>query len=334
MVEIIKNISELNAVSGDEKSLRDYIICNINADEVQIDTMGNIIALKKGALKSEKKLAVVTHIDECGMIVTDITDDGYIKFATVGKPELRSIISKPVIINNKIPGIIGMKAVHLQKKEERETVKKATELFIDIGAKNKEDAKEILKKGDYISFATKFMPIGKNIKGKALDRVGVYSVMQAMNNVPAYDTYFVFTVQKEVGMRGAMIAANKINPDTVIVVDSAETSDMYGVKKEEINSKLNCGAIISYSDISSISDRALMEQIISLAKDNNIKLQQVSALKGISDAGEVMLSNNGTKAVNICIPVRYTHTPVQIACLNDIENTNKLLNLLLKSQEI
>ena len=334
MVEIIKSISEINAVSGDEKSLRDFIVKNIKADKIEIDTMGNIIALKQGTVQSEHKIAVATHIDECGLIVTDINDDGYIKFATVGNVELRSIISKTVLIKNKIPGIIGMKAVHLQKKEERENVKKAKELFIDIGAKNKDEAKKLVKKGDYISFMTKFSCIGTTIKGKALDRIGIYTLLQAINYEPLYDTYFIFTVQKEVGLRGAMIAADKINPDTLIVVDSVETADMYGVEKDKITAHLNCGPALIHSDKSYIGDKKLIKKIISLATENDIKIQEVARAESDSDTGAFMISNSGIKTVNISIPVRYTHTPVQLASLNDIESTDKLLNLLLKSQEI
>jgi len=334
LVEFVKNISEINAVSGDEKSLRDFIVKNIQADEFEVDTMGNIVALKRGKLQSERKIAIATHIDECGLIVTDINDEGYIKFASVGKVELRSIISKTVLIDNKIPGIIGMKAVHLQKKEERETVKKAKELFIDIGAKNKEEAKKLVKKGDYISFLTKFSHIGPSIKGKALDRIGVCTLLNAMNTQPLYDTYFIFTVQKEVGMRGAMIAANRINPDVLIAVDSVETADMYGVEKDKINAHLNGGPVLIHSDKSYIGDKTLIKKIISLAIENDIKIQEVAKLEGNSDTGAFMVSNGGIKTVNISIPVRYTHTPVQFASLDDIQSTDKLLDVLLKSQEL
>ena len=180
MVETIKYISEINAISGNEHLLRNYILDNIVADSVEVDSMGNIVALKKGNSSKNKKIAVVTNIDECGMIVTDITDDGYIKVDTVGDVELRSIISKQVIINDSVKGVIGMKAIHLQKKEERKTVKKPKELFIDIGAKNKEVAQKLVSKGDYIAFTTKCDEIGGNIKGKSLSRIGIYVMLKLL----------------------------------------------------------------------------------------------------------------------------------------------------------
>lgn len=334
MVETIKAISEINAVSGDEKSIRQYILKNANADEISVDNMGNIVALKKGTSNEKRKVAIVTQIDECGMIVTDITDEGYIKFDLVGDVQLRSIISKPVIIKNSIKGIIGMKAVHLQKKEERENVKEAKELYIDIGANSKKEALTLVKKGDYISFLTKFTDLDCSVKGKALDRVGIYGLLSAMNEAPYYDTYFVFTVQKEVGTRGAMIAANKINPDTVIVFDTVTANDSYGTENEDITVKSGGGAVISYTFLNAISDREISKKMISIAEENNIKTQIVSVSREKSDAGEIIVSGNGTKTASIAIPIRYSHTPVQLVSKKDIESATKLLALLLKSEDI
>lgn len=334
MVETIKAISEINAISGDEKSIRQYILKNTNADNVSVDTMGNIVAFKKGTSGKKRKVAIVTHIDECGMIVTDITNEGYIKFDLVGDVQLRSIISKPVIIKDSIKGIIGMKAVHLQKKEERENVKEAKELYIDIGAPSKAEALSLVKKGDYISFLTKFTDLDFSLKGKALDRVGIYGLLSAMNEAPVYDTYFIFTVQKEVGTRGAMIAANKINPDTVIVFDTVTADDSYGTENEDITVKSGGGAVISYTFLNAISDREISKKMISIAEENNIKTQIVSVSREKSDAGEIIVSGNGTKTASIAIPIRYSHTPVQLVSKKDIESATKLLTLLLQSEDI
>lgn len=329
MVELIKTFCEINAVSGNEDVLRRYIAENICADSVSIDTMGNITALKKGSSGSDKKIMIVSHIDECGMIVTDINDDGYIKFARVGDTELRSLISKRVVIGDGVKGVIGMKAVHLQKAEERESVKKADELFIDIGAKDKKQAQKSVQKGDYICFDTEFSQIGSRIKGKALDRVGAAVVFEMSKLTPLYDTYFVFTVQKEVGMRGASVCAAGINPDYVIVLDSVETADMFDVKEYEINAKLGKGAVAGYADKYSLSDRELTEKLLKHACDKGISVQKAAVQKSMSDAGAINVLRNGYKTVNIGIPVRYTHTPVQIADMADIEAAKNLVQLAL-----
>lgn len=333
MVEAIKCISETNAVSGNECLLRKYIIDNINADSVEVDSIGNIIALKKGCTNSTVKKAIITHIDECGMIVTDITDDGYVKFDIVGSVELRSIISKQVIINNATKGVIGMKAIHLQKKEERENVKKPQELYIDIGAKNKEEAKKLVAKGDYIAFTTKCADLNDNFKGKALSRIGVYVLMNAIKQSPKCDTYYVFTTQKEVGMRGAMIAVNKLRPDYVYILDSVCATDAYGVSEDKNCIKIGKGPVISYSDRNTISNRDITNNIINIAKDTNIAIQLVAGVCEKSDEGEIMLSNNGIKASNIKIPVRYLNTPVQICSKNDIEFAKKILELIISEEE-
>ncbi len=324
MVESIKEISELNAISGSEDKLREYILNHISENNVSTDTMGNITIFKKGTLGDTKKVMVVTHVDECGLIVKDITDDGFIKFECVGNVELRSLISKKVVIADKINGIIGMKAIHLQKKEERETVKKAKELFIDIGAKDKKEAQKYVKKGDYISFDTKFSKAEDVLKGKALDRICVAPVLELLKTNPRYDTYFVFTMQKEVGMRGAHICASKINPDFAIILDTVESADMFKSKENEIQAKLGRGVLIQYADKYSISNRDLLNEVIKKADENKIPYQKAGTIREFSDAGEIITSYGGVKAITLSIPVRYTHTPVQLANQNDV---NALFNL-------
>ena len=328
MVELIKNISEINAISGNEASIRKYII--EHCSNARVDTMGNISVFKKGK-SSQKKLMIATHIDECGLIVTNITEKGFIKFECVGDVELRSLISKKVIVADNVKGIIGMKAIHLQKKEERETVKKAKDLFIDIGAKDKKDAQRYVKKGDYISFATEFSTIGKRVKGKALDRIGAAIMLKLLDVEPQYDTYFVFTVQKEVEMRGAVVCASKINPDFAIVIDTIESADMFGCNDMQIQAKLGNGTVIQYSDKKSIQNRELTQCIVKKAEENKVPIQKSAAIKSIGNSGEIITSYGGIKTATVAVPVRYTHTPIQIADLNDVESTYRLIMLLLQN---
>ncbi len=334
MVELIKEISEVNAISGNEHALREYIFKYVGKKDVSVDTMGNIIVFKKGTSKQDKKLMIVTHMDECGLIVTDITDDGFLKFECVGNVELRSLISKKVIIADKVNGVIGMKAIHLQKKEERETVKKAKELFIDIGAKDKKEAQKYVNKGDYISFNTKFSKTQDILKGKGLDRICVAPVLELIKTDPEYDTYFVFTAQKEVGMRGAMICASKINPDFAVILDSVESADMFGCKDNDIQTKLGNGVLIQYADKYSISDRELLSDVIKIANKNQIPYQQAGLIRGFSDAGEVITSYGGVKGVTLSVPVRYTHTPVQIVNRKDVQALFDLTKAILKGKHL
>ena len=231
MAELLKKMSEINAVSGNENDIRNLIIAEIKdkVDDITIDTMGNVIAYKKGS-DSGKKIAVAVNMDEPGFIISGVTEKGYLKFKAVGNIDPRKIISKRVVIGaDKIKGVIGMKAIHLQTKSERENVVAVSKLFIDIGAKDKEDAEKYVKLGDYVTFDTEFMQIGSNVKGKALDRSGICtSLINAIGKEYKYDTYMCFLVQREVGARGAKIVSHRINADVILSVSSAETADMYG----------------------------------------------------------------------------------------------------------
>lgn len=330
MVELIKKISEINAVSGNEDKIREFIKKNIIADSVSVDRMGNITAFKKGN-SSEKTLMLSTHTDECGMIVTNITDNGYIKFDCVGNTDLRSLISKPVIINDKVQGVIGLKAIHLQKAEERKNIKEAKELYIDIGAKDKAEAEKSVQKGDYISFMTKSKMLGNNVKGKALGRIGVAVLLELIKKKPEFDTYYTFTVQKEVGMRGAAVCMANINPDNVIVIDSIEAADMFDVDKKDTIAHLGKGSVLVYSDKGAISDQKLCKQITDIAIKENIDIQTAVGVNTKSDCGEIITSGRGFKTVNISIPIRYANTPVQLAAVSDVKNTVRLLEAILRS---
>lgn len=212
MVELLKKLSQANGVSGDETTVRDIIIDEIknHVDDINIDSMGNIIALKRGD-DSSKTIAVTANMDEPGFIVSDITDSGYIKFKAVGEIDPRKIISKKVVIGkDKVKGVIGMKAIHLQTKSERENVVKASKLFIDIGAVSKKEAKKCVSLGDYITFDTSFTEIEDRFKGKALDRSSVCTALiNALKSKHQYDLCACFLAQHEVGARGADIVTHR-----------------------------------------------------------------------------------------------------------------------------
>ncbi|MGN1098276.1 MAG: M42 family metallopeptidase, partial [Clostridia bacterium] len=209
---LLKELCNLCAPSGWEDEARKFILDHITADEITVDTMGNIIAHKKG---EGKKVMVAAHMDEVGFIVSGFTDEGFVKFKTVGGILTTVLVSKKVVLGEKkVAGIISAKAVHLQKRDEREKLISMNELYIDIGAKSKEEAEEMLSLGDYGTFAGEYTEFGDGcVKSKALDdRVGCAALIELMKNEYKNDMYFVFTVEEEVGLRGAIIAANRIKP--------------------------------------------------------------------------------------------------------------------------
>lgn len=331
MASLIKQISEINAVCGNEDSLREFILSQITQAQITVDTMGNVIAFKKGS-KSNKKIAVITHMDESGFIVSSITDKGYIKFKPCGNIDINTVISKRVVIGeNNIKGVIGMKAIHLQTKDERKNTVPAKNLYIDIGAKNKESALKKVALGDFITFDTQCCELGDIIKGKALSRCGVGTVIEAIKQSYACDMYFVFTAQKEIGMRGADIISRRINPDVIITVDTAATDDVFGNDKKTVS--LGSGTVIPSLDKYAIYNNELLELAVSTAKKHNIKYQRAVLKNEFSDSGAIQTGAEGVQCINLSIPCRYAKTPVEMVNKNDLKSASELLDELIKEIE-
>lgn len=331
MAELLKKMSEINAVSGNENDIRNLIIAEIKdkVDDITVDTMGNVIAYKKGS-DSGKKIAVAVNMDEPGFIISGVTEKGYLKFKAVGNIDPRKIISKRVVIGaDKIKGVIGMKAIHLQTKSERENVVAVSKLFIDIGAKDKEDAEKYVKLGDYVTFDTEFMQIGSNVKGKALDRSGICtSLINAIGKEYKYDTYMCFLVQREVGARGAKIVSHRINADVILSVSSAETADMYGCESNA-GVKLGDGSVVNFADRTIIADKEITEKMIKAAKKAKIKVQPQVLMPQTSDGGAMQSGADGAICLSSSVPCRYSHSPVSVMSLDDINSMTGYIRLFL-----
>lgn len=330
MAELMKELSTVNGVSGNEDKVRKLITEKISdkADEIIVDALGNVIALKKGK-KSGKKIMFITNMDETGFIVSEITDKGYLKIKSVGKTDDRVIISKKVVIGDGEKGIIGMKAIHLQKKSERESTVDVEDLFVDIGASSKKDAEKRVSLGDYIAFDSEFYDIGKRIRGKALDRMGCVCLINAMDTECEYDTYFVFSAQRETGARGAAAAAHRIRPDLAVVVTTEESADMYGVSSEEKAAALGGGVIIDTADKYSVKDAELVSRVRKAA-ENAGGYQNGGKNRGITLVNAVQTAAEGCAAVSIGIPCRYSHTPMCMMDKRDIEEASALTARILE----
>lgn len=334
----MERLSELNAVSGFEDEARTYLIPRIEdkCHSFEVDAMGNIIAFKKG--KSDKyRLLIGTNIDEVGFIVSEITDTGFIKFKAVGDIDPRVLVSKNVVIGKaKVNGVIGMKAIHLQKKEERDAAVKVKDLYIDIGALDKEEAQSRVNLGDTISFNTKFAECNDIIKGKALDRFGVIPVLLAMSETPAYDTYYVFSAQREVPCsvmgRGMKTAAYKINPDFALIIDTVNTEDF--PDRKSASAILGEGAVIEYMDRTSISDTVFVGKIAEMLEQNNIKIQHKTSSRGASVAGAVAVASEGAVIATVGIPTRYAHTGVCMMNKNDIDAVSGICKKFARESDV
>lgn len=334
MAVLIEELCNLNGVSGDEGRVRAFLREKIEpyADEIIVDSMGNMMALKKGR-SHDKKVMLSAHMDEVGFIVSGFTEKGYLEFKTVGGIDTRVIISKKVAVGEKkIPGVIGMKAIHLQKRSERESVPEIKSLYIDIGAKSKAEAKEKAALGDYVSFATEFSEFGDGkIKAKAIDdRAGCAVLAEQIKKVPVYDTWFCFLVQEEVGLRGARIAANRIEPDAALVLEATTCSDVYGCREHEYVTSLGGGVVLTARDGASIVDDSYRKQFEKLALDEGIPYQYKKTTRGGNDAGAIYISGKGVKCASLSIPCRYLHSPVGVAALGDIEAMQRLVEKYLE----
>lgn len=338
MAFTLKRLSELSAVSGNEAEAREYILSEIRSksDSVEVDSMGNIIAFKKG-ISDKYKVMLGTNMDEAGFIVSGVTDAGFIKFKAVGSIDPRTLISKRVVIGNTpVKGVIGMKAIHLQKKSEREAAVEVSELYIDIGAKSKKSALKRVSLGDYITFDTKFSDIGDCVKGKALDRFGCVCLIEAMDEAPVYDTYFVFSTQREIPCsipgRGMRIAAHRINPDYAFIIDTVSAADTY--KSSQPAAKLGDGAVIEYMDRTCIADTRLTAAVAHAAERSGIKTQNKTSSVLTTIAGAVVNASEGCVVAVTGITCRYSHTPVSIINKNDLNSVTALCCAIVKESDV
>lgn len=329
----IEKLTNINAVSGNEDAVRNVILDMISpyADDITVDTMGNIIAFKKGTNPNGKKIILSAHMDEVGFIISDITEDGYLKFKSVGSIDPRILLAQRVVIgDNSVEGVLGVKAVHLQTPEERKNVIKEKDMYIDIGATSKEEAQKLVSKGDYAAFNSKYTVLGgKMIKAKALDdRVGCAILAELIKNNYNSDFYFCFCVQEEVGVRGASVIASRINADVAIIMESTTASDTPGAQKHQYATVLGDGPAVSVMDRGSYSDTELNRFIFDIAKEYNITHQLKKSGFGGNDARAYQTRGTSCKTAVISLPCRYIHSPVSCADTDDMDNMYLLYDKL------
>lgn len=333
----LKELTEIPGVSGDETRVREFIFDKIKGlcDEIITDSIGNLICIKRGNGKNSKKVMVCAHMDEVGFIVSRITDDGFLKFKTVGGIDPRVLVSKKVQIGHgNIPGVIGAKAIHLQEKEEREQVPKIENLYIDIGAKEKSEAMKVVQVGDYCVFSTQYTEYGDDyVCAKALDdRLGCACMMELAGESFPCDLYLVFTVQEEVGLRGARVASERIEPDIAVVLEGTTCSDVYGTDRKDYSTVSGNGAALSIIDRSTYYDKTLLMSLCETAKRHNIPVQFKQTATGGNDAGAIHLSSGGVKTAAISVPARYIHSPSSVIKKSDYEAVKILVKMFLKEE--
>ena len=337
MINILKKLCALSGVSGSESEVSDYIYrrAKTSCDDVSIDVMGNIIVNKKGAKAPEKKIMLCAHMDEVGIIITYITDEGYLKFQPAGAVDKRVVIGKTVHIgNNKVLGVIGCSPIHLLKDEGRSKAIDFEDMCIDIGFSSREDAEKLVSLGDTGTFDDSMFEFGDGfLKTKAIDdRFGCAVMLSLIESDIPIDCTFVFTVQEEVGLRGAYAAAYTVAPDIAVILEGTTAADLPSVSGEKKVCKLGGGVVIPFMDNATIYNKELYAQVTALAEKNNIPWQTKTVVAGGTDSGVVHRSRSGVKTIGIAAPVRNLHTQSNVAKYSDLDAVYKLTELFLKEQ--
>ena len=332
MLEALKELCKLSGVSGREDNVRNYILNRICPFcDVTFDALGNIIAFVKGKKRAAKRVMVDAHMDEVGFIITAVTDDGLLKFETVGGIDTSVLLARRVIIGGGVVGVISMKPIHMLKGDEKKKYPEKGELYIDIGAVDKGQALELVSPGDVAVFDVGFQESGDMLLSKALDdRAGCAALIDIIENGPEYDFYATFTVQEEVGLRGAKTAAFSVDPDYSIVFESTTAADIAGVPDDKKVCLIGKGATVSFMDSATLYDKELFDKTLQVAEKKNIPCQVKCYVSGGNNAGAIHLSRSGVKTVAISVPCRYIHSPSSIASFKDIEAVRNLGEAMLE----
>ena len=324
MKDLIKKLTEAYGPSGAEDSVREVVRKEVEpyVDEIRVDALGNLIAHKKG---KGKKVILDGHMDEIGLMVTHIDDNGFLRFGTIGGVNPFSSLAQRVVFKNGTVGVIGNERVDEPKDMKME------KLFIDIGATNKKEAEAKVQVGDSCAFHQPFVDMGDRIVAKAMDdRVACACIIETLKGLRTdHDIYAVFATQEEVGLRGARAAAFGIEPDLGIALDVTPTGDT--PKGRNANVSLGKGAAIKAMDRSCICTPALKNYMVKLAEEKKIKYQIEVLEMGGTDAGAIQMTKAGIPAGVISIPCRHVHTPCEMVDMNDYKDCVALAKALCES---
>lgn len=332
-VQLLADICEAPGAPGFEKPIRDLVLKEIEGlvDEVRVDSMGNVVALKKGA-SAEKKSMAAAHMDEIGFIVTHIDDQGFIRFNPLGGFDPKTLSAQRVIVHGRedVVGVMGSKPIHIMSPEEKTKAVKLSDYFIDTGMSKKE-LSSLVEVGDSITRERQLIEMGDCVNVKSLDnRVSVFLLIESLRllqkKTPTYDFYAVFTVQEEVGIRGANASALEIQPDFGFGLDTTIAYDVPGSKPQERCTSLGKGVAVKIMDSSTICDRRMVSYLKSLADEAGITWQpEILAAGGTDTAGLQRMSPGGSIAGAISIPTRHIHQVIEMSDKNDIAGGIELL---------
>ncbi|HSI75847.1 MAG TPA: M42 family metallopeptidase [Lunatimonas sp.] len=338
-VSLLKTVCDLPGAPGFEKQVRDFIVKEVAplVDAVEVDNLGNVIAIKRGKRNPEnKRVMVAAHMDEIGFIVTHIDDNGFLRFHTLGGFDPKTLTAQRVIVHGRkdLIGVMGSKPIHVMTTEERQKVAKITDYFIDLGM-GKSEVEKFVRVGDPITREREFIEMGDCVNCKSIDnRVAVFILLETLRRLenPAYDVYATFTVQEEVGLRGANVSAHFIDPDFGIAVDTTIAYDVPGASAHEKITELGKGTAIKIMDASTICDYRMVAFMKKTAEEKGIKWQpEILTAGGTDTAGVQRNGKQGAISGAISIPTRHLHQVIEMAHKDDIGASVDLLKALLES---
>jgi endoglucanase len=325
---LLKRLTEAYGISGDEGEVRGILKEELtgHVDEIFTDTLGNLFA-RKGTGK-RPRVMVAAHMDEVGLIVVGFEKSGLLRVDKVGGLDDRVLVSKPVVVGkNKIPGVIGAKAVHLQKASERNKAILIDNLYVDLGVRSQEEAEKLVSLGDYVAFTAETRKFGENcLLGKAFDdRAGCAILAEVLKEDFELELTGVFTVQEEIGLRGAGVAAYTVHPDIALVVEGTLASDVAGTKDARHVTKLGAGPAISLMDATFIAPQPMVDLLVRTAEKLAIPYQFRRFTAAGTDAGKISQAHAGIMTGVVSVPCRYIHSPSSIINLDDWQNTLRLV---------
>jgi tetrahedral aminopeptidase len=337
-LKLIERLCNASAVSGDEGEVRKIVLKEIEglADDIKVDALGNVLAVKKSSSTSKGKrkalrVMLSSHMDEIGFMLVGDDNDGLYRFETVGGMDVRQLPGKSVLVGSKhIPGVIGARPIHLTTAEDRRRLIPLDAMRIDVGP-----GSTSVKLGDRAVYATRFQRSGPSLISKALDnRLGVAILIEILHNAPAnIDLLAAFTVQEEIGLSGAKVAAYSLNPDLAVAVDSTPAYDLPrwdDQENEAYNTKLGQGPAIYIADGATLSDPRLVRWLAQSGDAEKIPYQYRQPGGGGTDAGGIHKSRAGVPSISLSVPHRYSHTAISIARIDDWKNTLALLQTALR----
>ncbi len=325
---LLEKLTLASGVSNYEDEVRSIILEEIRdyVDEITVDRMGNIIAVKNKEAEG-KHIGLSAHMDEVGLIVHTIDEKGLIKFHSFGI-DAKVLVSKSVFIGeDKVRGVIGGKPIHLQSPEERNNPIPLTQMYIDIGANSKEEAMKYVQIGDFVVLDSDFEEMGEHkVKGKAFDdRVGCYVIIEALKSETKNKITACFVVQEEIGLRGSIVVANRIKTDLMLNLEGTISADTLVEHEKDAVTVLGKGPVLSLKDVRSTYLKEPRDYVIKVAEENGIPYQFRKSAMGATDAFNYHSAQAGTPVVNISVPCRYIHSPVSVADKRDIENMKSLV---------